>query len=280
MKKTSRRRPREQLESASVRPAQQTMDDKHFCPSSTFLVQKFALNSYHRRVARKGMGRKPATSIIPCEMLQKLSGRKCNNFDLSVLSQSFVNYRKAVNLILEKVFSDSAYMDMLGEELEDSKGMLYVVLRKEQRLKWKPDNEFGYLIFERLHRNALETAARIIYANYTRRRLVDSLLDILVSEDAQLLRLMANRRIPSDLIRRVKDTIEKKSNGSYHYALSACRQMRRVLRIKVREAYPLEVGERRRSTLELLGTNSPERVQTQVLIIDQVKKGGTGRVVP
>ncbi len=140
------------------------------------------------------------------------------------------------------------------------------------------NNEFGQLVFERLHRNALETAARIIYANYTRQRLVNLLLDILVSDDKHLLRLMSNRRIPSDLIRNVKDTVQKKSNGSYHYALSACRQVR-----KVREAYPLEEGERRKSTRELLEKDSPEKFQTQTLIIDQVrewKKKGFPFLVP
>ncbi len=229
------------------------------------------------------MGRKPATSIIPCEMLQKLGGRKCNNLDLSVLSQSFSNYRKVVNLILERVYSNTEYANMIGQELEESRGMVYLVLRKEQRLKWKPDNEFGQLVYERLYRNALETAARIIYTNYTRQRLVNSLLDILTSDDKQLLRLMSNRRIPSDLIRSVKDTVQKKSNGSYHYALSACRQVRKVLRIKVREAYPLEEGERRKSTRELLEKDSPEKFQTQTLIIDQVrewKKKGFPFLVP
>jgi transposase len=172
---------------------------------------------------------------------------------------------------------------MLGEELDECRGMVYLVLRKERRLKWKPENEFGQLVYERLHRNALETAARIIYATYTRRRLVNSLLDILASDDEQLLRLMKNRRIPSDLIRKVKDTIEKRSNGSYHYALSACRQVRSVLRKKVREAYPLEDGEQRRSTRELLDDKSLERLRTQTLIIDQVKewkKGGFPFITP
>ena len=270
MKKDSRRRPREQMVPTSVRPKQQTMDDKHFCPSSTFQVQKFALNSYHRVISRKGMGRRPSTSIIRSDILRKLSGRKCNNLDLSVLSQSICNYRETVNLILEKVFSDLPYTQMLGKELEEHKGMMYIVLRKEDRLKWSLENEFGQLVYERMHRNALETAARIIYTDYTRRRLVNSLLDILDSDDEQLMRLMTNRRIPSDLIRRVKDTVEKKSNGSYHYALSACRQVRKVLRTQVRKANPLKEGEPRKSTRELLDKNSTNRERTQTLIIDWV----------
>jgi transposase len=271
MKKDTQRRPCAQTVSTSVKPEQQTMDDKHFCPSSTHLVQKFALNSYHRVVARKGQNKQPSKSIVSSEMLQNLSGRKCNNLDLELLSQSFSKYQKAVNLILMIVYSEKTYADSLGTKIENSNGMFYLVLRKEQRLQWSSDNQFGQLVYERLHRNALETAARIIYADYTRRRLVNSVLDILVSDDKQLLRLMRCKRVPSDLIRKVKNTIEKKSNGSYHYALSACRQVRTVLRSKVCEAYPLQEGEKRRTTRELLEKNSPERLQTRTLIINQVR---------
>ena len=272
MKKDSRRRPRVQTDSTTVSLQQSTMDDRHLCPSSTLLIQKFALNSYHRIVARKGLGRKPSPSVEPSDMLRTLSGRKCNNLDLAVLSHSFADYRKVVNLILEKVFSDSRYAESLGKELSESNGMSYLTLRKEQRLKWAPDNEFGRLVFERMHRNALETVARIVHVNYTRRRLVNSLLDILSSDNEQLLRLMRNRRIPSDLIRMTKDTIEKKSNGSYHYALSACRQVKSVLRKEVQKASPLDEKERRRTVREMLEENSPDRIQTEVFIIDKVKE--------
>ncbi len=246
------------------------MDDYYRSPSSTFLVQKFALNSYHRVVARKGLGRKPAFVIETSDVLCRLSGRKCNNLDLSVLSQSFTSYRKTVNLILEKVFSDKTYAEVLGKELEEHGGMLYQVLKKEDRLKWTRENEFGQLVYERMHRNALETAARILFQHYTRRKLVNSLLDILTSDDQQLLRLMRNRRIPSDLVRSVKDTIEKKSNGSYHYALSACRQVRSVLRKEFRKINPLKEGERRRNVHELLEKDSPDRVTTEIQIVDLI----------
>ncbi|MFW9803862.1 MAG: zinc ribbon domain-containing protein [Candidatus Thorarchaeota archaeon] len=248
------------------------MDDYYRSPSSTFLIQKFALNSYSRVVARKGLGRKPTTPILSSETLRKLSGRKCSNSALSAISQSFASYRKVVNLILEEVFSDIDYSDTIGKELENSRGMLYLVLRKEQRLKWKPENKFGHLVYERMYRNALETAARIIYGDFTRRRLVKSLLEILASDNHQLFRLVTNRRIPSGLIRRVKDSIKKKSNGSYHYALSACRQVRSVLRAKVRKAFPSVEGEKRRSTRELLEANSPERLHTQTLLTHQVNE--------
>jgi len=283
MKKEARRRPRVQTDSTSVRPEQQTMDDLNYNPSSTLLTQKFTLNSFNRQVVRKGLGSKPSSSIESSDILRRLSGRKCNNLDLAILSQSFVEYRRVVNLILEKVYSDHAYAESIGKELDESKGMLYLVLRKEQRLKWKPDNEFGQLVFERMYRNALETAARIIFTHYTRRRLVTSLLDILDSDGQQVLRLMKNRRIPSDLIRKTKDTIEKKSNGSYHYAISACRQVRSVLRKVVRKANPLKEGERRRTVREMLRNESPDRVQTETLLIDQVaewKRDGFPFTIP
>ncbi|MDF1538367.1 MAG: transposase [Candidatus Thorarchaeota archaeon] len=49
-------------------------------------------------------------------------------------------------------------------------------------------------------------------------------------------------------------------------------QVRKVLRIKVREAYPSKEGERRRTICELLEKDSQEKVQIQTLIIDQVKE--------
>ena len=269
-KDSSRRRPRVQTVSTSVRPEQQTMDDYYRSPSSTFLVQKFSLNSYHRVITRKGLGRKPTSVIEPSETLRRLSGRKCNNIDFAVLSQSFSSYRKAVNLILEKVFSNLSYAESLGKELDEHRGMLYLVLRKEQKLKWTLDNEFGQLVYERMHRNALETAARIIYAQNTRRELVNSLLDILSSDNQQILRLMRNRRIPSDVVRKVKDTIEKRSKGSFHYALSACRQVKSVLRKEVRKANPLKESERRKTVRELLEKSSPDKIRTEIFLIDKV----------
>ncbi|MBY8997960.1 MAG: transposase [Candidatus Thorarchaeota archaeon] len=216
-------------------------------------------------------------------MTRKHSGRKCNDLDLSVLSQSFINYRKAVNMILQTVFSDSSYAESLGRELDESNGMLYVILRKEHRFKWKTDNKFGKLVYERMHRNALETAGRIIYADYTRRRLVSKLLEILASNNEQVQRLVINRRIPSDLIRLVRDTIEKKSSGDYHYALSACKQVRRVLRLKVREAFPIQEGERSPTTREILEHVSSKRFQTQTLLLEQIsewKKNGFPFIIP
>jgi transposase len=121
-----------------------------------------------------------------------------------------------------------------------------------------------------MHRNALETAARIILSDYTRRRLVNAALSILTSENAQLIRLMKNRRVPSDLVRRVKDTSDKKSGSVYHYALSALRQVRRVLRKTVHDSYQVPDGDRCPSVRELLQEDSGCKNEIKLIIIKQV----------
>ncbi|RLI56375.1 MAG: hypothetical protein DRO87_08050, partial [Candidatus Thorarchaeota archaeon] len=271
MTKESRRRPREQTVSVTATESQQqTMGGKYFCPSSTFLTQKFALNSFTRTIAKKGKGRAPAVRISPSDIQTRLTGRKCNTLDLAALLRSFANFRKAVNQILGKAYSDVSLLDALGTELEECRGKLYTVLRKEQCFKWEHDNEFGKLLYERLHRNALETAARIIYGDYTRRRLVNVLINLIADDERQLLRLMTNRRIPSDIVRRVKDSIKKQSKGSFHYALSACRQVRRVLRLAVQEANHSEGEERRRTAGDLLKEGSAERERTMDILRNTV----------
>ncbi|RLI58462.1 MAG: hypothetical protein DRO87_05640, partial [Candidatus Thorarchaeota archaeon] len=138
MTKESRRRPREQTISVTITESeQQTMDGKYFCPSSTFLTQKFALNSFTRTIAKKGEGRAPAVRISPSDIQTRLTGRKCNRLDLASLLWSFANFREAVNLILGKVYSDVSLLDSLGTELEECRGKLYTVLRKEQCFKWE-----------------------------------------------------------------------------------------------------------------------------------------------
>ena len=275
MTKTTRRRPRAQTDSASANAEQQTMDGRHFCPSSTFLVQKFELNSYDRIVARKGLGRNPDAKFSRKRTsrpnpVSALTGRKCNNLDLSTLSAAFDNYRKAVNLILESVFSNPRYAHALGNKLSDEKIMGYVVLRNETRLKWKPDNRYGKLVYERMHRNALETAARIIYGDFTRRRLVNAALSILASEHTHLIRLMKNKRIPADLIRKVRDTSDKKTGNTYHYALSALRQIRRVLRQVVRASIQTPEGSPIPFVRNLLQSGSSSKSQVESLLIQQV----------
>ncbi len=250
MTKTSRRRSREQIVSSDEGLKQFTMDGNYRCPSSTFLSQKFDLNSYHRVVARKGTGKSPAKSISSLGFSH--TGRKCSDLDLSVLGQSFRNYRIAVNLVLERVFSNQSYAYELGREISEYHGMMNVILKKKNHLKWGTNNDFGKLVHERMHRSVLETAARIIHSDYTRRKLVNSLLEILVVDDEHTRRLVINKRIPSDIVRLLKDTIAIKAAGDFHYALSACRQVRRVLRDELSKSFPLQENRMKLRAHELL----------------------------
>jgi len=217
-----------------------TMDGKIISVGSRrphqYLVESFALNSYHRKVSRKGEGRVPDSrfrkrAVNQVQTLSRtVTGRKCGSVDLKTLTEHFQKYCKAVNLILERVYSNDEHSEEVGEQLKKSRSRGYVVLMNEHDLKWAKDNEFGKLIFGRMHRNALEAAARIILADHTRRGLVRTLVRILVESNDDLNRLMRNKRVPADLIRRVRDQSETKRNGSgFYYALSACKQVRRVL---------------------------------------------------
>jgi transposase len=235
MKKEKRRRPRSYTQSKTVK--QQTMDDNYYSYSSTtYLTETFVLNSYHRVVSRKGKGRKPDPSFRrtlnrQVQTLSRMStGRKCSDIDLQLLTQHFEKYVADVNLILQKVYSSDERAEALGKKLKKSKSRGYVVLMKENNLKWSKDNEFGQLVFGRMHRNAQETAARLILADHTRRDLVRTLVTILNESQQDIDRLLKNKRVPADLVRRVRDNSETKKNGSgFHYALSACKQVRRVL---------------------------------------------------
>ena len=235
MKKKTRRHPRVGKTTGSN---QETMDGNYYIDSSTYLVQKFSLNSYHRVVARKGLGRGPDPSFqrkdkrVVKQLATKMSGKKCSEIDLQVLGQHFGKYIEAVNLVLAKVYSLPQRAASVGMKLEGSKGQGYVVLREEPFLEWKRTNEFGLLVFERMYRNVLETAARIVLSDYTRRKLVTALLEILTNDSEQLRRLVFLKRIPADLVRKVRESGGKKKGSYYHYALAACKQVRRALDIQ------------------------------------------------
>jgi len=237
---------------------QKTMDGKIISVRSRrphqYLVESFALNSYYRKVSRKGEGRVPDSGFRKraVNQVQTLSrtatGRKCGSVDLKALAEHFQKYCKAVNLILERVYSNDEHSEEVGEQLSKSRSRGYVVLMNKHDLKWAKDNEFGKLVFGRMHRNALEAAARIILADHTRRGLVRTLVRILVESENDLNRLMKNKRVPADLVRRVRDQSETKRNGSaFYYALSACKQVRRVLDELVLSKIPKPPVERQAS---------------------------------
>ena len=231
----TRRRSREQMTSMSQ---QQTMDDNYHYPSSIFSVQRFSLNSFERTVAKKSHGRKPdpsfskkkkSSDIILLQSTLKKTGRKCSDVDLSMLNSHFEKYIEAVNLVLSEVYSRPGHAQKLGEELSKSGLHGHATLRSVPFLRWKIDNKFGILVYERMFRNVLETAARIIHSDYTRRKLVMTALEVLGENREQLRRLLSNKRIPADLIRNIKDANGQKNFTKFYYALSACKQVRHEL---------------------------------------------------
>lgn len=286
MKKRTRRHPRVGKTNGSN---QEKMDGYYYVVSSTYLVQKFALNSFNRQVARKGLGRRPDPSFRREKTREKkkrepqtglavdklvLSGRKCSEIDLQILRQHFGRYIEAVNLVLSEVFSSKELASQIGEKLETSKGQGYVVLREESFLEWKKDNRFGQLVYERMFRNVLETASRIILSDYTRRKLVNALFEILSSDWEQLRRLLSNKRIPADLVRKVKDSGGKKKGSYYHYALTACRQVRKALDIHLLELSEQSSsfrGVQRRRVRDLMSSKSSTHLTTHNSAISQVQ---------
>ncbi len=280
MKKRTRRHPRVGKTKGSN---QETMDGYYNIDSSTYLVQKFALNSFHRQVARKGLGRKPDPAFRRKKrrspqsrpvVTKLVSGRKCSEIDLQTLGQHFGRYIEAVNLVLSEVYSSQARAAQIGEKLETSKGHGYVVLREESFLEWKRDNRFGQLVYERMFRNVLETAARIVLSDYTRRKLVNALLGILSSDREQLRRLLLLKRIPADLIRKVKDSGGKKKGSYYHYALTACRQVRKALDIhllKISEQSSSFRSVQRKRVCDLMDSKSSTWLTTHNSAISQIQ---------
>ena len=247
------------------------MDDNYMSSSSTYQAEKFALNSYNRVADRNGKGKGPDPSFSTRgprhdgEVLSELvTGRKCSDIDLQTLEQHFDRYVHAVNLVLGEVYSTPDRAQHVGQRLHSSRGQGYVVLRNESFLEWKQDNKFGRLVYERMYRNALETAARIILADYTRRTLVNSLITILASDNKHLKQLMGLKRIPAPLVRTVRASVHERSGSYYHYALAACRQVRRVLDEHLLERLGESTSIRRLArgrVRDLLDTRSPESIE-------------------
>ncbi|MDF1537902.1 MAG: transposase [Candidatus Thorarchaeota archaeon] len=290
MTTNTRRRSREQMTSKSQH---QTMDDNYHYPSSTFLVQKFSLNSFDRVVARKGLGRRPDSTFTAkneesdIDILQdvlKNTGRKCSDTDLSTLNLHFDRFTQAVNTVLTDIYSHPIRAQKIGEKLSASRMHGYTTLREETFLDWKQGNKFGQLVYERMYRNVLETAARIIHSDYTRRKLVNATLDILKGDEKELTRLLSNKRIPSDLIRNVRDAGGQKNSSGYHYALSACRQVRRklddfLLSMNSIEKQPIERagkrGRRRQKVRLYLKDIDFQDTQTTDIILKQISEWNT-----
>jgi len=256
----------------------------------SYLVESFTLCSQDYVPQRRGLGRRPDPTFSrdrasspsrqnsPQEKLRTLCrsfGSKVGDLELGTIGSYLDRYVKAVNLALERVYSDPARAKRLGEELSNYRGHEHTLLRGDRDLSYQHNEAFRQLVFERLHRNVLEQAARTVHSDHTRRRLVEAALSLLNTSAADQVRLLKNRYIPADLIRRVRDSCsEAKNNGTgYHYALGALRQVRKALDEYVLTSLAQPLGSRagqRRRVSDYLRTDSPERDRVTSLIADRV----------
>jgi transposase len=221
------------------------MDDNLISVTSTthhgtglkYLTSKFSLCSVHREVNKRGKGRgsdprfRRGELAALQERLSATTGRKVNDIDLSLVDSYFEKFVLLVNLILERVYAQKERLTTLGEMLFSSRGKGYVLLRKEPYLSYKDNPEIREQCFERLYRNALEQAARIIQSNWVRRELIRTAIEHLSDATEDMARLLRNRYIPSQLIKKIRHSCEvtKDTGNAYHYVLSILKQLRRHL---------------------------------------------------
>ena len=235
---------------------QDKMDDNYIRHpknhQNTYLVESFSLNSKDRTVNRRSQGRGPdpeygrkAESTVT-QLVREITGRKVKTIDLQRINGYFNRYIEVVNMILQRVYENDAFAEGVGKGLVAYRGHGYTFLRHIiPGLAYQKNEEFRGLVFERLHRNALEQAARIIQADYTRRQLVKTAIQILHEHEDFLVRMLKNRRVPAALVRKVRDGTESMKNGSgFHYALSALKQVRRALDVHILETLEKEKGRR------------------------------------
>jgi hypothetical protein len=261
------------------------MDANYYGSSSTsYLVESFALNSYKREVARKGKGREPDPAYrrnrdIRTHQLvnvAKQCGRKVGDIDLATLTLHFDNYVKVVNLILSRVYRTDARAQTLGESLSKYRGRACTLLREQRDLCYQHNDEYKELVYERLHRNALEHAGRTLLADWTRRQLFNAAINLLHGSHDDALRLLRRKGIPSDLIRRLRDSCNAvKRNGSgYHYALSVLRQIRLALDSHILDTLSTKIswrGRQRKKVSSLLAEGSPDLQHVENLVETELR---------
>ena len=295
MKSEKRRRPRSCKTPKASK--QKTMDDNYYSSSSTtYLVESFSLNSCQREVARKGKGREPdpayrrdrdsrAHRLVS---VARQCGRKVGDIDLATLTLHFDNYVKVVNLILSRIYRTDERAQTLGESLSKYRGRAYTLLREQRDLCYQHNDEYKELVYERLHRNALEHAGRTLLADWTRRQLFNAAINLLHGSHDDALRLLRRRSIPSDLIRRLRDSCNAvKRNGSgYHYALGVLRQIRLALDSHILDTLDIKIswrGRQRKKVSTLLAKGSPDLQYVENLVENELRswaKDGYSFTVP
>ncbi len=273
------------------KPKHKSMTGKYSMSSSprTYLVESFSLNSVERVVSRNARGRVPDPAyrndrqgITNLSSIVRGTGKKVKDMDLETLTLHFGNYIQAVNLLLSRIYSNPRRVDQLGKDLAEYKGRAYTRLMKERNLCYEHNEDIKKLVYGRLHRNVLEQVGRMLLADWTRRNLFIAALKYLETSPQDTVTLLRRKRIPSFLIRKVRDSCEStKNNGSgYHYAMGVLRQVRLAIDKHVLDTLCFEIGWRarqRKKVASLLKNNSPEYQQVYgivtKLIEHWVKKG-------
>lgn len=268
-----RRRPRK------LSRKHQIMAGKLITHPKSYLVESFVLNSVDRVVSRKGKGNRPDPEcrrkdgqVPELVSIVKQSGRKVNSVDLHTLTTHFRNYVGVVNLLLERIYSNPNRVQQLGRKLSEYKGRAYTLLRKETDLNYERNDVFKERVYERLFRNALEQTGQILQADYTRRELFGAALSILDGSVDDVLVLLRRKRIPSPLIRRVRDACDAIRNNSagYHYALGVLRQIRLVIDRHILNTLGIKIGWRSRQRVKvsaLLRRGFPELQDTLNIVV-------------
>lgn len=193
------------------------------------------------------------------------------DIDLGLVTSHFENYVKVVNLILSRIYKTHIRAQSLGQALSEYRGRAYTLLWKEKDLCYQHNDDYKELVYERLHRNALEHAGRTLLADWSRRALFTSAVEILANSPDDVTKLLKTKRIAADLIRRVRDScLAVKNNGSgYHYTLGVLRQVRFALDKDILDTLGLKISWRGRQRIKvsaLLNKKSSEYQQIKTLI--------------
>jgi transposase len=271
----ARRRPREQTQSKTEE--QQTMDDKFIFSSSgtpktglRYLTESFALNSVERTVQRQGKGRRPETNLSAIARSQEASGtgRKLRVVDVFRLGEHFAVYVRLVNMVLERVYESDERADSVGRQLAEHRGKGYNFLKNLEYLRYRNNEEIKSICFERMYRNALEEAARVILSDWRRRQLIATSLSVLLRDENLVLRLLKNKYISSSLITTIrKECSAIKTNGkSYYYVVSVLKQLRRLLdeMILTEQGEPLRFRKSQRVRVKKLLEHNPSLIMPTV----------------
>ncbi|MHA1614694.1 MAG: zinc ribbon domain-containing protein [Candidatus Thorarchaeota archaeon] len=267
------------------KPKHKSMTGKYISGSSrsAYLVESFSLNSVNRVVSRSGQGKQPdpvyrrdRKQVSQLASVLRGSGKKVKGIDLETLTLHFDNYIQAVNLLLSRIYSSPKRVEDLGKQLAEYRGRAYTLLRREKDLCYENNDDIKELVYERLHRNVLEQAGRMLLADWTRRQLFTAALKYFETSPQDTLTLLRRKRIPSFLIRKVRDSCDStKNNGAgYHYAMGVLRQVRLAIDKQVLDILEIKIGWRarqRKKVASLLKNNSAEYQQVYDIVTKQVK---------